>query len=113
MGDVAEREAEQRRQTYTLELACTVVRALMSGDREAQVTGYGPTPATSIATAVVETPSDEGKVFAHALGFHDALLRDGGGYQVPDDMGAAYEEGHRTGAECNRDRVFAAPREKQ
>lgn len=93
----------------------------LCGDRRENEIGLGPTPAT--ATAMNELELDHrdpnrARIFAHVLGFHDALLRDGGGYKVPDVVGKDYEDGHRAGAELMskdgaRDLLLAAPREVQ
>lgn len=107
-----DRELGARQRAHNLKIAQSIAQSLMLGDREIQVTGYGPTPATTIAAAVV-VDEDMGELHAHVLGFHDAMLRDGGGYKVPEGLGAAYEEGHRLGAEHEREGLMPAPREVQ
>lgn len=94
---------------------------LMRGDRSTNEIGLGPTPAT--ATAMNELKIDRrdprrAQVFAYVLGFHDTLMRDGGGYKVPNAVGKDYEEGHRAGAELmsqekEREKILCAPREAQ
>lgn len=105
--------------TDQIEAAKHAATKLMLGDRAERETGLGPTPAT--ATAMNELEIDRrdprrAQVFAYVLGFHDALMRDGGGYKVPNAVGKDYEEGHRAGAELmsqekEREKILCAPRE--
>jgi hypothetical protein len=99
-----------------IEEAKEICRELTRGDREKKMLGYGPTPATVGAmdgVGLSDDDPDRAKIFAHTLGFHDAILRDGGGYKVPEGVGADYEEGHRIGAEEDREKLYPAPREVQ
>lgn len=107
--------------TDQIEVAKRAAVSHMLGDRANRKMGLGPTPAT--ATAMNELEIDRrdphrAQIFAHVLGFHDALMRDGGGYNVPDAVGKDYEEGHRAGAELmssegKREKILCAPREAQ
>jgi hypothetical protein len=96
-----------------------VVVSYLSGNRSKHETGYGPTSATILAMEDVHISignPQRARIFAHALGYHDAILRDGSGYKVPDVVGKDYEEGHSIGAAMmvgDSIAVMPAPREDQ
>lgn len=97
---------------------------LVRGNRVADMEGYPPKLAMSLALLVVGHYSTvdeilnrqvigEEVVHAYLLGFHDALLKDRNGYKVKQELGFEYESGHRIGAEENRDDLFFCTRERQ
>lgn len=109
-------EIIERHGSDSIGAAKEIVRGLMRGNRGEKSLGYGPTPASALALRSLNVEADDpgrAQVVAHALGYHDALLRDGGGYKVDDEVGADYEEGHRLGASEDREMVYPDPRELQ